>query len=423
VAVVKVNLLDGRAGLGDPSSAASVRRVLTRAGRRTLKAAAIPVLGAARISGLFGLPRGAIRADEVLATSRAKNGIRQWRTDLSEPRRVLTLLGVGDPSPETQAVTTSVTILDGPADTFAFSNNLVVDHHRRIVFPWELEEDGTPYRFRDLRASWTRLDRPRRVAGSVAYLSNTGVHNFGHWLLFIFPLVNHYRQYLGHDPDYYYVGTPVESWHYDSLATLGIERHRVVTDAVVGDRMLAAIADRAIPPPTSFLDFSTDALRRPRDNSKPGRRIYISRKLRSTRPLLNEEECVEVLEQYGFESYCTETLSLREETELFANAEVVAGVHGAGLANLLFCHPGCVVVELFPHSYPSAWFAEVSAARRITYANVRGLPTTKRGLRPIHYHALIDLERLRTVVAAATETAVDARRDVGTFAEQRSDAG
>lgn len=315
----------------------------------------------------------------------------------------------------TQPVTTAVTILDDPAGRFAFSHNLVVDHRHRIVFPWQVDDDGKPVRFRDLRVSWTRLPHPRRVPGSVAYLSNPGVQNFGHWLLFVFPLVQHYREYLGCDPDWYYVGTPAESWHYESLATLGIDPERVLTDAVTGDRTLAAIVDLPIPPPTSFLDFSTTMLRRPRNDSKAGRRIYISRRLRPTRPFLNEEACLEVLEGHGFESVCTETLSLREETELFADAEVVVAVHGAGLTNLLFCHPGCVVVELFPHDYPSPWFVEVSAVRGITYANLRGLPTNKAGLRPRHYHLLVDPGRLNEVVGVAISASRDHRRHVASL--------
>ena len=173
--------------------------------------------------------------------------------------------------------------------------------------------------------------------------------------------------------------------------------------------MLAAIADRAIPPPTPFLDFSTNAVRRP--GSGGGRRVFISRRLRPTRPLLNEEECLAVLRRHDFEPVCTENLSLPEETELFADADVVAGVHGAGFTNLLFCHPGCVAVELFPYGYPSPWFTEVSAVRGITYANLRGLPTPATGLRPRHYHALIDPVRLDEVIAAACEQASQRPRE------------
>lgn len=40
-------------------------------------------------------------------------------------------------------------------------------------------------------------------------------------------------------------------------------------------------------------------------------------------------------------------MSLLEQIQLFANAEIVIGPHGAGMANILFCDPGTKVVELF----------------------------------------------------------------------------
>jgi hypothetical protein len=322
-------------------------------------------------------------------------------------------LGVGDPCLETSPVRTSLTILDDAGGSFMFSKNLVVDDRRRVLLPWEVDEDtGKPYRFRDLRVSWTSLDEPQSVRGSVGYLSNTGIQNFGHWMFFVYPTIEHYREYLGGDPDYYYLGRSPQSWHYDSLAALGIEPDRVLTDAVKGDRMVAALADYVVPTPTRFLDFSTNTLRKPRDRSKAGRRIYISRRLRPTRPFLNEDECLAVLERYGFETFCTEMLTLDEEGELFANADVVVAVHGAGLANLLFCHPGCVVVELFAHRYRSPWMVEVSAVRGITYSNVHGLPTGARGLRPMHDHLLVDPRALERVVKAAID-AVDFGDDCG----------
>jgi len=364
------------------------------------------MLAAARASGLFGLARGFAHPDEALAALDPTN-VQGLVVDLAEPPRPLTTLGAGDRPPTLGPVTTTVTILDATRGALRFCNNLVVDDRDWIVFPRDTDEDRRRFKFRDLRPWRTPLDHSRRVSGSVAYLSNTGVHNFGHWLLFVFPLVQHYREYLGQEPDYFYVGNPIQEWHYDSLAELGIVRDRVLADAVVGDRMLAAIAERPTPSPTRFLDFSTGALRRAHDPSTSSRRIFISRKLRPTRSLLNEEECIEVLERHGFQSYCTETLTLREEAELFANAEAVVALHGAGLANLVLCHPGCVVVELFAHDFTSTWFAHVSAVRKLTYASLHGAATTTRGLPGKHHNVLIDPDQLDSVLAAATQAAKD----------------
>ena len=386
-----------------------VAPVLARTvGRRAVQGAATPLLAAARASRLFGLASGFVSAAEARA-SLERAGVRVLEVDLSEPPRTLIPLGRGDAPPAMKPTTTVATLFDGGPDSLSFRDNLVIDPFRRVVFPRATDEDGRQFTFRDLRQWRVPLERPRRVPGSVAYLSDTGVQNFGHWMLFVFPLVQLYREHLGGDPDYFYVGKPIQPWHYDSLAELGITPERILADAVVGDRMLAAIADSAIPTPTRFLDFTTSALRLPPDPSEPPRRIYISRRLRPTRPLANEEACLAVLERHGFRSYCTEMLTLREERELFANAEAVVAVHGAGVANLLLCPEGCVAVELFAHGFTSTWFAEVSAARGQVYASLHGEPMTTRGLPGKHQPVLIDTAKLDAVLAAVTEAARDGR--------------
>jgi hypothetical protein len=397
------------------SIAEGARRATLYAGKQALKTTATPFLALARSSGLFGLARGRRYVDEELAYHGREGGVQAWRLDLSEPPRVLRTLHTSDPVPRPRPVTTALTILDGAKGTFAFCNNHVVNDRGWVILERVTSEDGRTLPFRDLSVGRNPLETPRRVAGSIAYLSNSGVGNFGHWLVFTFPLVRYYREYLGGDPNYYYVGTPIHQWHYDSLAALGIEADRVLTEAVMGDRMLFACADDHLPAPTPFLDFSTETLRLPHDSSVPNRRIYISRALRPRRRLLNEEACMEVMAQHGFQPYRTENLTLHEERELFANAEAVVAVCGAGLANLLFCHPRCVAVELFPHGFVTrwfdrTWFPEVSSVRDITYASLYGEPTRNWGSRPRDYDTLIDLDKLDAMLGATTKAAAEYQR-------------
>jgi capsular polysaccharide biosynthesis protein len=393
----------GVAGTGVPQVARNV-------GRRALKHVATPVLAAGRASGLFGLAKGFVHADEALESLDSAT-VRAIELDLSEPRRSLNALGTGDPAPALSPVTARATLFDDTGGRLSFRQNVVVDSHERIVFPRATDEAGRPFTFRDVRPWRSPLEEPRRLSGSIAYLSDTGVHNFGHWLLFVFPLVEFYREYLGGDPEYYYVGRPIQSWHYESLADLGIAPERVLTDAVVGGRNLAVIADSVIPPPTRFVNFTTETLRLAGDSTNARHRIYISRRLRPTRSILNEDECLGVLERHGFRSYCTENLTLREERELFANAEAVVALHGAGVANLLFCHARCTVVELFAHGFTSTWFAEASAVLGLTYASLHGTPTKARGLQRKNHPVLIDTRELDTVLAAATRAAAIRQHD------------
>ena len=77
------------------------------------------------------------------------------------------------------------------------------------------------------------------------------------------------------------------------------------------------------------------------------RRIYLSRRLAGRRDILNEDEIRPILESHGIESIAAETMPLREQIALFADAELVVGAHGAGLSNLVFAPPSCRVLEIF----------------------------------------------------------------------------
>ncbi len=81
--------------------------------------------------------------------------------------------------------------------------------------------------------------------------------------------------------------------------------------------------------------------------SEPGtNRLYISRNKAAYRKILNEHEVVALLQDHGFHVYVGEDHSLRDQITVFSSADVLLGVHGAGLTNCIFMHPGSSVVEL-----------------------------------------------------------------------------
>jgi capsular polysaccharide biosynthesis protein len=76
------------------------------------------------------------------------------------------------------------------------------------------------------------------------------------------------------------------------------------------------------------------------------RRLYVTRS--SRRRIVNEDELRATLERHGFSEVSAEGLSASEQIALFAQADAVIGVHGAGLANAVFCAPGALLGELQP---------------------------------------------------------------------------
>lgn len=97
-----------------------------------------------------------------------------------------------------------------------------------------------------------------------------------------------------------------------------------------------------------------------------GKYTYISRNKRdiSNRCCLNEDELVPLLKEAGFSCYTLNTLTFVDQIKLFRSSEVITGVHGAGLAWLLFCEPGTSVVEIQHPSWGSERGFYVDMGRR-----------------------------------------------------------
>jgi hypothetical protein len=78
-----------------------------------------------------------------------------------------------------------------------------------------------------------------------------------------------------------------------------------------------------------------------------GKYTYISRNKRDikARRLLNEEELFGPLKEAGFSVYTMDTLTFEDQIRLFRSSEIITGLHGAGMAWLIFCHPGTYLLE------------------------------------------------------------------------------
>lgn len=108
------------------------------------------------------------------------------------------------------------------------------------------------------------------------------------------------------------------------------------------------------------------------------KRIYISRQKARFRKVLNEQKLTPLLRDYGFDIINGEDFSLRDQADLFSSAGTVMGIHGAGLTNAMFMHPGSNLVELRKKEGKAAnvayWHLADSLSHRYYYFN--GTPDT-----------------------------------------------
>jgi len=91
------------------------------------------------------------------------------------------------------------------------------------------------------------------------------------------------------------------------------------------------------------------------DQSDFSEKVFISRADAGRRRIQNQEEVLDHLQERGFESYELTKLSFPEQVALFAQADEVVGVHGAGLANIMFASD-CTVTEIVGGSFKPTYY-------------------------------------------------------------------
>lgn len=101
---------------------------------------------------------------------------------------------------------------------------------------------------------------------------------------------------------------------------------------------------------------------------KRGARFYISRGGGGhiLQRLRNEDEVIAAFEARGFQPILAERLSFREQVELFATAEIIAGVHGAGLTNALHAPEQSWLIEVVNASCVNEKVMNHAAVQRLT---------------------------------------------------------
>ena len=66
--------------------------------------------------------------------------------------------------------------------------------------------------------------------------------------------------------------------------------------------------------------------------------------------MINEEDIIPLLESYGFQIISLTGKKFSEYIELFSSASIIIGIHGAGLAHIVFSNPGVKILEIQPYS-------------------------------------------------------------------------
>lgn len=193
------------------------------------------------------------------------------------------------------------------------------------------------------------IDARSRLAGDLFLLTSSLTGNYYHWLVEALPRVALWRQL----PDGFRILSrrPYRLFHRQSLAAAGIQEQdlEIISEHTFLEGQVA-FADPLVLSTTELSPSIVPFYRALRDEIAPSpkkrRRLLVSRRNAGTRRILNEDAIATALVPLGFEVIESETMAFADQVATFAEAEVIVGAHGAGLANMVFTDPGTIVLEL-----------------------------------------------------------------------------
>lgn len=122
-----------------------------------------------------------------------------------------------------------------------------------------------------------------------------------------------------------------------------------------------------------------------------GRRLYVSRKENEKRHVVNECSVFNYLEQFGFERVYTSDFTYEEQVWIFSQAEIIVGVGGAALTNIIYSPPTAKVICLLPAESFENFFWDLCCHLDLKYSVVFGRVIDGVG---VHGNFLVDLDVL-----------------------------
>ena len=240
-------------------------------------------------------------------------------------------------------------IIDGPS--FQIRENIYYPPENNIVF-----EKGTPRIKKNLKASVASL-----------LTGGGGNSNYWHWIFDVLPRIYMLEKTTGLNKiDFFLFPSLSEKFQMQTLDSLEISQKKRLTSLTFRH----FLAEEILVPDHPWVksdDPTKDSLNLPNwimiwlknkflinidknDNKDLPKKFYIDRKDSKTpidqRKIINEEETKKLFLNNGFKIVNLGKLNFVDQVKLFNNADIVAGLHGAGFANIVFCNPNTRVLEL-----------------------------------------------------------------------------
>jgi hypothetical protein len=237
------------------------------------------------------------------------------------------------------------------ANLLIIRNTIFTVFNRNLIESYSFIGKKTLKRRLTILLNYLNIFKKKNIIYKGAWAIDNLSTGYFHWIADVLPRIYSSKKYL----DGYPVVLPASFRHKEyvtsSLNALDVNFHFIDNDGklLIKDSLLIShlattgnYNKKVLNGLKYFIQKSLLA-----DSTKNSKRkIYISRANANKRKISNEEELISILNNKGFKIILAEDLSFTDQVLLFSEAEIILGLHGAGLVNMLFMKKNCYVIEI-----------------------------------------------------------------------------
>ncbi|HDY93958.1 MAG TPA: glycosyltransferase family 61 protein [Pseudoalteromonas sp.] len=110
-------------------------------------------------------------------------------------------------------------------------------------------------------------------------------------------------------------------------------------------------------------------------NGSGNKKIFVSRDDATHRAAVNNDELLSLVNEFGFEVFVPGDNTFAEQVNVFSNASIILGIHGAGMTNILWAKPrSSKVIEIVVDGVDDPGYRYLSEMLGLSYYYVRSRP-------------------------------------------------
>ena len=229
----------------------------------------------------------------------------------------------------------------------------------------------------------------KKFKGTVLLLNQGAISNknYCHWLLDVLPKIKICLQkYNLKKINYFYIQNKL-TFQKQSLAKLGILDKKIIDcnkyKHIQADKIIAIthhvyknndyILNAQKNQPQWSINWLRQKFLKNKNNKKNKNRIFIDRSDSKNNHcrIINNDETLLLLKKLNFKIYQLSKINFIEQVKIFNNANIVVGVHGAGLTNIIFCKKKTKILEIRQKPNPNKIFQKIGLFNKLKFKVIK----------------------------------------------------